>query len=302
MEPREQVQAAQDEIDQLNAEKSSIQKAWEGEVERTGDPLLPKPPKLRSLNQELYHQYTYRDNLLKKYPELQAEFGTPGRKRNKQKSFAVTRASVSAADRARRKKKIHTDFKAWCAAQRPQIKCSLENWEDEAIQLRFLSDKVLPQEFEAWCGRVGIAFNLVHARNPELTEACMHWKDFEEFCKDVGFPANLTNYRNEDIDARFEEWQVERDLQEELEKKRREEAEAQFQAEQEAKRKAQQAAWLKEEVDKLPPSFSIFAVQEWDIAEGDHSAILLLWQSKDETVHELYQDWFKEKVEAQKAS
>jgi len=302
MEPREKVQAAQDEIDELNSEKRTIQRAWEGERDRLGDPELPKPLKLRSLNQELYHQYSYRDTLLKKYPELQAEFGTPGRKRNKQKSFSVCRSTITAADRARRKKLIHPDFKAWCGDQRPQIKCSLENWEDEAIQLRFLSDKILPPEFESWCGLVGIAFDLDACSDPDLTDACLNWPDFERFCHDAGFSAALADYRNDNIRTSCKEWCAEQKLMREVAEKREKEIAAERDAEVRRQAEALQATHLKERLSALPPSFPVFAVREWGVKDGDASAILLLWNSRDEELHALYDLWHKERVEAQKVS
>lgn len=138
MNPREELQAIQNQIDTLNHRKGPIVEAWEGEKRRQGDPGIEKPPELKAINGQLFFLYGQRDAILRDHPRLQQEFGPrTGMKNTKPTSWVPTPSALSSADRAKRKKNIHPDFKAWCAAERPQVKCSLENWEDAAIRGRF---------------------------------------------------------------------------------------------------------------------------------------------------------------------
>ncbi len=134
---RLELESIRDQIDILNQRKTPWVRAWEKEKEC--DPGALKPPEIRSLNSQLHFLYEQRDAILKDHPELEDEFGGTARKKKPEHSGPPmkTKAQITSEDRAKRKKKIHPEFKGWCAAQKPPIKFSLEHWEDAAICDRF---------------------------------------------------------------------------------------------------------------------------------------------------------------------
>ena len=266
MEPREQVQSVQDRIDHLNSQKSGLDRAWKGEKERLNDPDMPQPPELKGMNTSLFHLYTKRDDLLKSHPELQNEFGTPGRKKNRNKSFHVCQSTITAADRRRRKLKIHTGFKAWCSDQRPQIKFSLENWEDTDIQNRYILEQVVHPNFKSFCGRTASPFAFT-----------------------------VSNWKNEKVRARFEEWKTASELRQRLERKRQEEEAVAKQARAKAEEAAKKEIHFQKRMALIPPNFPEFAQAEGGIDMNDRSAILLLWDT-DEDARELFYLWFEERL------
>lgn len=88
----------------LNDQKRGWQKAWEGEVARTGDQTLEKPPELRAINKQLGPLYGRREDLLRRFPHLEAEYG--GKKRTPPPVRTVT-DSAARQERAARKKANH---------------------------------------------------------------------------------------------------------------------------------------------------------------------------------------------------
>ncbi len=150
--PRAEVRVLQDEIDQLNHKKGPLKTEWDKLSAGKGLffqlNALRNPPdvllQLREINQRLSFLYGQRNTLLQEYPELQREFGKPvsdGPKRLRATDRLETKAAQTAADRHKRKAMMHPEFKAWCAAQKPQIKGSLENWENPAIRARFNAER-----------------------------------------------------------------------------------------------------------------------------------------------------------------
>ncbi len=155
--PRTEVRVLQDEIDQLNHEKGPLKAEWDRMSEGKGLffqlNAARNPPavleQLQAINARLAFLYGQRNALLNEYPALQREFGTPTSdliKRLRVTDRLETRAAQTAADRHRRLSGMHPEFKAWCAAQRPQVKGSLENWENPAIRARFNAERPAPAE------------------------------------------------------------------------------------------------------------------------------------------------------------
>lgn len=62
-------------IGALNDEKSAIIRAWEGEKIRQNEPDLDKPPELIRLNKQLKVWYGMKDDILKRSPHLEKDFG-----------------------------------------------------------------------------------------------------------------------------------------------------------------------------------------------------------------------------------
>lgn len=149
--PRAEVRILQDEIDQLNHEKDPLKKALDAESYGKGlvDQLrtMRNPPaplkRIQEINVRLAFLYGQRNAILEAYPALQREFGKPASESSKRfcaTDRLETAAARTADDRHKRKAKMHPAFKAWCAAQKPQIKCSLENWEKQGIRAAFQKD------------------------------------------------------------------------------------------------------------------------------------------------------------------
>ncbi|MFH1429959.1 MAG: hypothetical protein ABIG71_00370 [Candidatus Uhrbacteria bacterium] len=143
--PREELAVVQEEIDRLNAQKQPWADHWESL--KRDDPLEPKPAELRALNVRLATWYQQKETILENHPELAAEFGgRRGKRRQELRGFSPpSQQSRTARDRQIRKREIHPQFKSWCAAQRPQVKCSLENWEDALVRARF-NESIAPIE------------------------------------------------------------------------------------------------------------------------------------------------------------
>ena len=93
------------EISALNDKKRGWQKAWEVESQRQGDPNLEKPPELRALNKQLGPLYGQKEDLLRQFPHLQAEYG--GKRRVKQEMRVSPVSTEVKAERAARKKLNH---------------------------------------------------------------------------------------------------------------------------------------------------------------------------------------------------
>jgi hypothetical protein len=103
---RQELEKLKVDIDVLNDQKRGWQKAWEGEVARTGDQTLEKPPELRALNKQLGPLYGRREDLLRRFPHLEAEYG--GKKRTQQAAPTLTVFnSATKRERAERKRANH---------------------------------------------------------------------------------------------------------------------------------------------------------------------------------------------------
>jgi len=77
--PRKQMENLLLQISILNDQKRDWQKAWEGEKKRQGDPHLEKPLELIVINKKLGPLYGAKEDLIRQYPFLEAEYG--GRKK-----------------------------------------------------------------------------------------------------------------------------------------------------------------------------------------------------------------------------
>jgi hypothetical protein len=88
------------EISALNDKKRGWQEAWEIESKRQGDPQLEKPTELLALTKRLGPLYGAREDLLERFPHLQAEYG--GKRRGK-KQEGLSRSSASPEVKAERK-------------------------------------------------------------------------------------------------------------------------------------------------------------------------------------------------------
>ena len=93
------------EISALNDKKRGWQNAWEVEVQRTGDKDLEKPVELRALNKQLGPLYGEKEDLLRQFPHLQAEYG--GKRQVKHVPVLTVANSAAKAERAARKKANH---------------------------------------------------------------------------------------------------------------------------------------------------------------------------------------------------
>ena len=93
------------EISALNDKKRGWQTAWEVEVQRTGDKDLEKPAELRALNKQLGPLYGQKEDLLRQFPHLQAEYG--GKRQVKREPTTTVANSTVKAERAARKKANH---------------------------------------------------------------------------------------------------------------------------------------------------------------------------------------------------
>lgn len=145
--PAVEIRILREKIDELNARKEELTRAWERES--SGRSLIgvltlkdasPAAKELQAVNRELEFFYGQRDAIIRDHPQLRNAAGAAPRKRANPTSHGPTQASRTAADRHLRKQLVHDGFKAWCAAQRPQIKASLENWEDPRVRKRFEAD------------------------------------------------------------------------------------------------------------------------------------------------------------------
>lgn len=150
--PRTEVRVLQDEIDQLNHKKGPLKAEWDKLSDGKGLCFqlnaVRNPPEvlkqLKEINQKLSFLYGQRNALLREYPALRREFGNPNNdtaKRFNATDRLTTKAARTAEDRHKRMTLMHPEFKAWCAAQKPQIKSSLENWENPAIRARFNAER-----------------------------------------------------------------------------------------------------------------------------------------------------------------
>lgn len=81
---RKRLDALAIEIGALNDQKRGWQTAWEVEARRSGDPNLEKPPELRALNKRLGPLYGEKEDLLRRFPHLEAEYG--GKKKSAERS------------------------------------------------------------------------------------------------------------------------------------------------------------------------------------------------------------------------
>jgi hypothetical protein len=102
---RVQLEALALEISALNDKKRGWQQAWEIESQRQGDPNLEKPPELRALNKQLGPLYGRKEDLLRQFPHLQAEYG--GKRQIKREPLSTVANSVVKKERAARKKANH---------------------------------------------------------------------------------------------------------------------------------------------------------------------------------------------------
>jgi hypothetical protein len=89
------------EISALNDKKRGWQHAWEIEVKRTGDPNLEKPLELRALNKQLGPLYGEKENLLQRFPHLQAEYGGKRQVKRPERSIDPARAARKKANHER---------------------------------------------------------------------------------------------------------------------------------------------------------------------------------------------------------
>jgi len=94
------------EIGALNDKKRGWQEAWEIEVKRTNDHELEKPPELRALNKQLGPLYGEKEDILRRFPHLEAEYGGKKRQKSGQSPLGVSR-SVDKAERKAKKKANH---------------------------------------------------------------------------------------------------------------------------------------------------------------------------------------------------
>lgn len=143
--PRDEMVSLQQQIDVVNGRKSGWQRAWEEEKKR--DPYAEKPPELVAFNKELGPLYTEKDELLKTYPELVAEFG--GKKRKEKTTptgFGFRTTLMQAGDKQRsarnaKKKDVDPQFWEFCGKHIPQYRQNMDSWENETIR----------SEYDAWC-------------------------------------------------------------------------------------------------------------------------------------------------------
>ncbi len=211
--PRTEVRVLQDEIDQLNHKKGPLKAEWDKLSDGKGTffhlNALRNPPEaltqLKEINARLTFLYGQRNALLKEYPALQREFGTPvsdAPKRLRATDRLETKAAQTAADRHKRKAMMHPEFKTWCATQKPQIKGSLENWENPSIRARFNAERPAPAEPKTPDPAPTPSSSAVVTRGPMPS-------DFVEFLTEMGdYRARSTRNLREDA------WLEDADLRE----------------------------------------------------------------------------------------
>ena len=97
------------EIGAINDKKRGWQEAWEIEMKRTNDPELEKPLELRAFNKQLGPLYSEKEDILRRFPHLEAEYG--GKKRKQGASpLSASRSWDKAARKAKKKSNHETNL------------------------------------------------------------------------------------------------------------------------------------------------------------------------------------------------